>query len=164
MNIDNWQAAILIGIGATLLMDLWIVIQKYCLNIPSLSFCLIGRWISYLPSGIFFHQQITKTPKHSSECVTGWVAHYAIGIIFAFILVILNQDWLINPNLYVALAFGVMTLTVPFFILQPALGLGIAASKTSQPAKARLKSLLTHSVFALGLYLSTLGLQGLIIN
>ena len=164
MNIDNWQAVILVGIGATVLMDLWIAIQKYCLNISSLSFCLIGRWISYIASGVFFHQQITKTPKRLAECVIGWTAHYAIGIFFALILVKLNQDWLINPNLYVAMAFGMMTLAVPFFILQPALGLGIAASKTSQPAKARLKSLLTHSVFALGLYLSTLVLQAVIIN
>ncbi|WP_264346966.1 DUF2938 domain-containing protein [Rheinheimera sp. MM224] len=40
--------------------------------------------------------------------------------------------------------------------MQPALGSGIAASKTPSPAKARLKSLLTHSVFGLGLYLSGL--------
>lgn len=159
MNIDNLQAAILIGIGATLIMDLWIAIQKYCFNIPSLSFCLVGRWLRYIPSGIFYHPQIAKTPKRSAECLIGWTAHYAIGILFALILITLDQTWLSKPNLFVALAFGVITLVVPFFILQPGLGLGIAASKTSQPTKARIKSLITHSLFALGLYLSTLVLH-----
>ena len=49
--------------------------------------------------------------------------------------------------------FGVATVVFPLFVLQPALGLGIASSKTSKPAQARLKSLATHVVFGVGLYL-----------
>jgi hypothetical protein len=37
--------------------------------------------------------------------------------------------------------------------MQPAFGLGVAASKTPNPNKARLKSLVTHSVFGVGLYI-----------
>jgi hypothetical protein len=36
--------------------------------------------------------------------------------------------------------------------MQPAFGLGVAASKTPNPNKARLKSLMTHTVFGVGLY------------
>ena len=36
--------------------------------------------------------------------------------------------------------------------MQPSFGLGIAASKTPHPNKARLKSLMTHTVFGVGLY------------
>jgi hypothetical protein len=43
---------------------------------------------------------------------------------------------------------------VPFFTMQPSFGLGIAASKTPHPNQARLKSLMTHTVFGVGLYLS----------
>jgi len=41
----------------------------------------------------------------------------------------------------------------PFFIMQPAFGLGFAASKTKNPAQARLRSLMNHTAFGLGLYL-----------
>jgi hypothetical protein len=44
----------------------------------------------------------------------------------------------------------------PLFIMQPALGLGIAASNTPKPWQARLKSLATHTVFGIGLYLCAL--------
>jgi hypothetical protein len=47
----------------------------------------------------------------------------------------------------------------PLFILQPSLGLGVAASKSPKPAQARLKSLVTHTVFGLGLYACALGMS-----
>jgi hypothetical protein len=42
----------------------------------------------------------------------------------------------------------------PLFILQPALGAGIASSKTPAPVFNTVKSLVTHMVFGLGLYLA----------
>ena len=42
------------------------------------------------------------------------------------------------------------------FILQPAMGLGIAARRAPNPAMARLHSLVAHVVFGLGLYLTAL--------
>jgi hypothetical protein len=41
--------------------------------------------------------------------------------------------------------------------MQPSLGLGIAASRTPKPTRARLKSLATHAVFGLGLYVCAMG-------
>jgi hypothetical protein len=40
----------------------------------------------------------------------------------------------------------------PFFLMQPGMGAGIAASRTRRPAAARFQSLVTHGVFGLGLY------------
>jgi hypothetical protein len=40
----------------------------------------------------------------------------------------------------------------PFLVMQPAMGAGIAASRTRNPGAARLQSLVTHAVFGLGLY------------
>ena len=37
--------------------------------------------------------------------------------------------------------------------MQPALGLGIASSKAAHPNKARLRSVMTHTVFGVGLWL-----------
>jgi hypothetical protein len=59
-------------------------------------------------------------------------------------------------------AYGIATVVFPFFILQPSLGLGIAASKTPKPMQARLKSLATHTIFGIGLYVSALGMSYLL--
>jgi hypothetical protein len=61
--------------------------------------------------------------------------------------------------LLLALLYGIGTVVFPFFILQPSLGLGIASSRTPKPMQARLKSLMTHTVFGVGLYLSALGVS-----
>jgi hypothetical protein len=78
----------------------------------------------------------------------------------ALVLVILTSgEWLARPTLFVALLYGIGTVVFPFFVLQPSLGLGIASSKTPKPMQARLKSLVTHTVFGFGLYLSALGVN-----
>jgi hypothetical protein len=43
--------------------------------------------------------------------------------------------------------------------MQPSLGLGVAASRTPNPTQARLKSLVTHIVFGVGLYVSAVGVS-----
>ncbi len=43
---------------------------------------------------------------------------------------------------------------MPFFVMQPALGLGVMAVNTAKPNQARLKTLTTHLLFGVGLYLS----------
>jgi hypothetical protein len=53
-----------------------------------------------------------------------------------------------------ALVIGIVTAIAPLFILQPALGAGIASSKTPRPVFNSIKSLATHTVFGLGLYLA----------
>ena len=55
-----------------------------------------------------------------------------------------------------ALLVGLGMLVAPFFIMDPALGAGIAASKPPHPARARLRSVVNHAVFGLGLCLSAL--------
>jgi hypothetical protein len=54
------------------------------------------------------------------------------------------------------LAVGVGSVAAPFLILQPGMGAGIAASRTPNPPAARWHSLITHTVFGLGLYLTGL--------
>jgi hypothetical protein len=150
-------AAISVGLGATLVMDLWNLFLKRAFNIPSLNYCLLGRWIRHMPSGKFRHASIGAAPQKSFECQVGWIAHYSIGVVFAIVLVVLTSgDWLARPTFLLALLYGIATVVFPFFILQPSLGLGVAASKTPKPAQARLKSLATHTVFGVGLYLSAL--------
>jgi Protein of unknown function (DUF2938) len=146
--------ATLVGLGATLVIDLWALLLRRGFNIPSLSYCLLGRWLLHMPGGTFVHHSIAAATQKRHECTMGWVAHYLIGTGFAIAFVSLaSSTWLERPTLLPALAFGAVTTLVPFLIMQPSFGLGIAASKTPNPSQARLKSLMTHTVFGVGIYI-----------
>jgi hypothetical protein len=152
--------AIAVGIGATLVMDLWNRFLRRAFGIPSLDYCLLGRWICHMPGGTLRHVSIAAAPRKPRECTVGWLAHYSIGVVFGLVFVTLaSGDWLARPTVLPALLFGIATVVFPLFILQPSLGLGVAASKSPKPAQARLKSLVTHTVFGLGLYACALGMS-----
>ncbi len=153
-------SGIAIGIGATLVMDLWNLFLKRFFNIPSLNYCLLGRWLRHMPEGTLRHANISAARPKALECPVGWVAHYTIGVVFALALVVLTSgDWLARPTVLPAALFGIGTVVFPFFILQPSFGLGIAASRTPNSTQARLNSLMTHIVFGLGLYVCALGVS-----
>ncbi|HTQ40910.1 MAG TPA: DUF2938 domain-containing protein [Pirellulales bacterium] len=148
-------SAIAIGIGATMCVDLWAMLLNRGFGIPSLDYCLLGRWFLHMPSGTFVHASIGAAQAKPHECVIGWVALYTIGVTLALVFVLLfSASWLENPTPIPALAFGIVTVLLPYFVMQPALGLGVAASKTPKPIQARVKSLMTHAVFGMGLYAS----------
>ena len=155
---ELWRVLI-IGSGATLVMDLWNLALKHTLHIKSLNYCLLGRWLCHMPSGTFKHESINTASHKPLECLVGWTAHYTIGIVFVYVFVRLaSSSWIENPALAPALLYGLATVVFPLFVMQPALGFGIAASNTPNPAMARLKSLGTHAVFGLGIYLSAIAL------
>jgi hypothetical protein len=149
--------AILIGLGATLTFDLWAQFLKYLFKITPSNICLVGRWIRYMPKGIFIHSNISVTPKKRGECIVGWFSHYIIGISFAvaFVLIVGN-NWLHQPTLIPAIVFGIGTVAAPLFIMQPAFGFGFASTKTSKPMQAIIRSVMNHSAFGVGLYVFAL--------
>ena len=148
---------ILIGLGATLTFDLWGLFLKYAFQVPPSNLCLVGRWLRYMPEGIFQHSTIVSAPQKHAECTVGWIAHYMIGITFASIFVaFVGNNWLLHPTLIPAIVFGIVTVLAPFFIMQPLFGFGFAASKTPNPTQARVRSLMNHAAFGSGLYLFAL--------
>ena len=154
MNMTVIITAVAIGLGATLLIDLWALLLKRAFGIASLDVCLLGRWALHIPRGRILHERIVTAVRVRHECPVGWTMHYLIGATFAVVFVLLGSpDWLARPTLVPALVFGVLTVLVPFLTIQPAFGLGIASSNTPHPARARLKSVSTHTVFGIGLWL-----------
>jgi hypothetical protein len=145
-----------IGIGATLILDLW----NYLLglfNIKSLDYRFVGRWIGSFANGKFYHSNIMITPPVQNELFIGWTVHYLIGISFSFVLIIVfGNGWLEKPLLVPAILIGLATVIAPLFIMQPALGFGIASSNLPNPIVRVLKSIITHLVYGTGLYLSAL--------
>ena len=127
-------------------------------NVPSPNYCLVGRWLRHMPEGTFVHANIAAASQKSSECAVGWVAHYLIGTMYALVLVAwVSGSWLAQPTLLPALFFGLGSVLVPYLVMQPMLGLGIAASRTPRPMQARLRSLMAHAAFGVGLYVCAVG-------
>ena len=155
MKIELLIRAVVVGLGATLVMDLWTVFLKRAFNIPSPNYCFVGRWLRHMTDGVFKHPSIAAAAQKPAECTIGWIAHYTIGVLFALALVSLaTSQWLQSPTLMPALIFGIVTVGMPLFIMHPSFGLGLAASKAPNPMQARLRSLMNHVVFGVGLYVS----------
>jgi hypothetical protein len=150
---DYATYAAIIGAGATAATDLWAIARKRLLGAPPPNFALVGRWIAYFPRGRFRHDSIAASPPVEGERLIGWFAHYAIGMTFAaMLLATWGVEWVRHPSLAPALAVGIATVAAPFLLMQPGMGAGVAASRTPRPAAARVQSLVTHTVFGLGLY------------
>jgi cytochrome b561 len=141
-------------------MDLWALFLNRAFGVTLANYCLVGRWVCHMPLGVFTHASIADASKRPLECAVGWISHYAVGSLYAVLLVALvSGRWLIRPTPMPALLFGLGTVLVPFLIMHPSFGLGVAASRTPGPARARLKSLMAHAAFGLGLYLSAVVLS-----
>src|SRR5881397_2195895 len=79
--------AVVIGLGATLFIDLWALFLKRAFGTPSANYCLVGRWFRHMPEGRFMHANIANSTQKSFECAVGWIAHYVIGVIYGLVLV-----------------------------------------------------------------------------
>jgi hypothetical protein len=152
-NMSYLLFTLLIGVGATAVMDVWGLARKPLLGIAPPNYALVGRWIAHMTHGRFRHHSIAASAPVRGEHILGWTVHYLTGIAFAALLMgIWGPAWVRHPTMGPALAVGIGSVAAPFLLMQPGMGAGIAASRTPHPASARLQSLITHTVFGLGLY------------
>lgn len=147
---------ILLGMGATAVMDLWGALRRPLFRMPAPDYAPVGRWVGHmLMHGRFRHASILASEPVIDERIIGWLVHYATGVAFAAALIVAtNGEWLQHPSFAGALLTGILSLAAPFLVMQPAMGVGIAASRTPRPGRARLQSLITHCVFGAGLFLT----------
>jgi hypothetical protein len=146
---------LLTGLGATALTDLWALLRRRLFGTALPNYRLVGRWLGRMRLGEFRHEAIARANALRGESLIGWAAHYLIGAGFAALLVwFAGTDWLARPTWGAALLIGLATVTLPFLVMQPAMGAGVAASRAPNPAAARLHSVVYHLVFGAGLYLS----------
>lgn len=156
MDITTYDIAriVLIGIGATAVMDAWLLLLGR-MGIPTMNFALLGRWAGHALRGRWMHDAIAKAPPVRHEPALGWLVHHAVGVAFAAVLVALQGvAWMKAPSLAPALLVGIATVAAPLFVLQPAMGAGIASRRTPMPAKNVMRSIANHTIFGAGLYLA----------
>jgi hypothetical protein len=153
---------LVMGVAAAALMDAWGLLLRRGFGIPTLDYALLGRWIGNIGRGRLAHERIAAAPPVPGERPLGWLAHYAIGVAFAVLLLgIWGLEWAGSPTPWPALAVGLGTIVAPWLVMQPAMGAGIAGSRTPNPTATRLRNLGTHAVYGLGLYLAALALAAI---
>jgi hypothetical protein len=150
---------LVMGVVAAALMDAWGLLLRRGFGVPTLDYAMLGRWIGHLARGRFAHERIAAAEPIPGERPLGWLAHYAIGVGFAIVLlVVAGPGWARSPSVWSALAIGLGTIVAPWFVMQPGMGAGLAGSRTPNPTATRLRNLATHTVYGLGLYGAAIGL------
>lgn len=145
--------AVVAGVFATLVLDLWQRLLQAAAGIPPANWGLIGRWFAYIPKGRLIHRPIADTPPVAGEAAIGWTMHYLIGIAYGFaylglMVFILERP----PNLVSGLVFGAVSVVIPWFLMQPGLGVGILARLAPNPWAPRLNALAGHVIYGAALF------------
>ncbi len=143
----------LIGLAATALMDAWALALRAIAGQPMPNWGFVGRWFWRLRDGVLFHDDIAQAEPFEQEVAFGWFCHYAVGLIYgaAFALIV-GTGWFADPRFAPAWLFAILMLGFGWFLLQPGMGLGWAAAKTDNPARARILGITAHTVFGVGLW------------
>jgi Protein of unknown function (DUF2938) len=157
--LDITVQGIVMGVAASALMDGWGLLLRRGFGMQTLDYAMLGRWIGHMPHGQFVHQRIAAASPIRAERALGYLAHYSIGVAFAILLLLVaGQDWARSPTLWPPLAVGLGTIVAPWLLMQPAMGAGIAGSRTPNPRATRLRNIATHLVYGLGLYLTAMAI------
>ncbi len=159
---NNTLLILIMGIFATVTIDLWALLLKHGLKQQTTDWGMAGRWFANLPRGQFIHRPISKTAPVKHEQLIGWTVHYIVGVTYAAIYIeIVNVVLETEPTLTSASIFGIATVIAPWFIMQPGFGMGIMARLAPSPNIKRLMSLSVHFIFGIALYVGWLIARGI---
>lgn len=143
---------IVMGVAGTLAMDLWALFLG-ALGQPRPNWAMPGRWLGHVFRGRLFHEDIGKAEPVPGELGLGWALHYGVGVIYGVAFVLLaGRDWVEAPTFLPLWVFSLLTIAAGWFLLQPGMGLGWAASRTASPGRVRAMGLVAHTVFAVGMW------------
>jgi len=162
-TIDLLVRGVVMGIAGSAAMDVWSAVLRRRFGISTLDYRLLGRWIGHFPRSRFVHDRIASAEPVAGERAIGWLAHYGIGVTFALLLLaIWGSGWAHSPTIWPALIVGLGTIVAPWFVMQPAMGAGIAGSRTPNPTATRLRNLGTHTVYGIGVYAAAWPMSALV--
>ena len=82
------------------------------------------------------------------------LGHPVLSFYAYMVLGIWGLDWAHAPTIGPAIVVGLGTIVAPWFVMQPAMGAGLAGSRTPDPRTTRLRNLAMHGVYGIGLYLA----------
>ncbi|WP_193370652.1 DUF2938 family protein [Pelagibius marinus] len=153
MPLDSFVfVACVSGVFATIVLDLWQRVLFVISGIPPTNWALIGRWFAHLPRGRFIHRPIGESAAVPGELALGWVMHYLVGLIYGFVYVgLMTYGFDRLPSVSNGAAFGAASVVIPWFILQPGLGIGVMGRLAPNPLVPRLNALVSHIIYGIAL-------------
>jgi Protein of unknown function (DUF2938) len=147
-----WRSFV-VGAGATAAMDLWALALYAMFGLALPNWAMVGRWFAHVAKGRAYHKNIADSAPVANELAIGWFSHYATGIIYAGVLIAFaGPEWVRSPTFLPAWILGMITVGAGWFILQPGMGAGWAASLRPNPNKIRMLNIMAHTVFAAGMF------------
>jgi hypothetical protein len=156
-GLNTILGAAIVGAGGTLILDLSAAPLSRLFGIPAANWALVGRWVGHMQQGRFRHENIGEAAPIEGERALGWIVHYAIGVGYGLLLVgLCGAEWLRQPTPLPPIFLALGLLAAPFFVMMPSMGSGVAGARTPRPNLTRLKSLVGHGVFGLGMYATVL--------
>ena len=163
MSIETFLlAACVSGIFATVALDIWQRLLFAASGIPPANWALIGRWFAHLPRGRFIHRPIGESEEVPGELTLGWVTHYLIGLVYGFAYVgLMAYGFDRPPSLLNGAVFGAASVVIPWFILQPGLGIGVMGRLAPNPWVPRLNALSSHIIYGVALFIGAWLVTGL---
>jgi len=145
--------SVLLGILATITMD---VLRFTALKLGLIAFLpprLTGRWFASVARGQFLHSDIAQTPPINHEMAFAAPAHYAIGITLALVYLLATSALGLGArNLVAALAFALCTSLLPWLLMFPAMGYGWFGTHGPPGKRLFLSSIVTHCFYGVGLW------------
>ena len=125
--------AALVGIGGTIVLDLWALFMARVVGLPATDWAMVGRWFGNMSRGRFVQETMTKAEPVKGELAIGWIAHYTIGVCYGLLLLAWGRDWIGRPTLLPPMILVWVLLVAPYSMMMPGMGMGIAGSRTPKP-------------------------------
>ena len=145
---------VIIGVLATVTMDVLNVVSSRLRLIAPLSPRLMGRWFASVVRGQLFHRDIGKVPPINHELSIAVPVHYAIGVTLALVYLLTMSALGLSPrNPITALGFAFCTNIFPWLLMFPAMGYGWFGAHGPTGTRLFFSSLVSHCFYGLGLWL-----------
>jgi len=126
--------AVLVGIGGTIVLDLYALQMQRMFSVPAGDWKMVGRWLGHMSKCEFVQTDIGQAEPVPGEHALGWTFHYVIGIAYGLLLVaIWGAGWLRQPGIAEPLILALALLVLPYFVMMPGMGMGMAGSRTPKP-------------------------------
>jgi len=149
---DLLVTGLLAGVLGTLVMDLLNNLAARTGVFLRIDVGTIGRMAVGWTRGHFRYTHPDEMAHVPGEVIYGWLAHYGIGVGLAIPLVL---GWAvliggIVPSAW-ALAYGVATTAISWFLVYPSMGLGAFGKRSPDGRRAVLTPLANHFFYGVGL-------------
>jgi len=145
---------VLIGIIATVTMD---VLSGSAIKLQLISPLpprLMGRWFASVARRQLFHHDIGQVTPVNYEMAIALPVHYAIGVTLALAYWLATSALGLSPrNPFIALSFGLTTNVLPWLVMFPAMGYGWFGVQGPPGTRLFVSSLINHCFYGLGLWI-----------